>query len=114
MKQKTIDIPIYTGKLTMFLDKDLSFIEAEYKTTSLKDYGAVVLNNHRHYIVAFTDKKHLSNIAHEAVHIKNSIFTDCGIQLDLANDEAEAYLVGWLFEQIYEFFNEKNNNTNTI
>jgi len=110
MKQKTIDIPIYTGKLTMFLGKDLSFIEIEYRTPSLKDYGAVTLSNEsypRHYIVAFTDKKHLSNIAHEAVHIKNSIFTDCGIQLDLANDEAEAYLVGWLFEQIYEFFNEK-------
>lgn len=110
MKQKTIDIPIYCCKLTLILDKDLSFVQSEYKTSDLSNYGAVVLHNesvNRHYIAAFTDKKHLSNIAHEVVHIKNNIFIDCGIPLDRQNDEPEAYLTGWLFEQILEFFNEK-------
>lgn len=106
MKQKTIKIPIYYGKLTMIFDNDLSCIEKTYKTISLEGFGAVTLKDekkYRHYVVAFTDKDHLSNIAHEIVHIKNYIFLDCVMQLDPNNDEAEAYLTGWLFDIIYKF-----------
>ena len=107
MRSRTISIPIYYGKLTIIIDKDLSFVEKKYKTTTLNDFGAVVIKDkvgYRHYIVAFTDEKHLSNIAHEIVHIKNYIFLDCGIELDRNNDEAEAYLTGYLFDKIYSFF----------
>lgn len=110
MIKKTIKIPIYYGKLTMILDKDLSFIEKKYKTSSLKDFGAVTLkieNEYRHYIVAFTDAEHLSNIAHEIVHIKNHIFLDIGAKIDIYNDEPEAYLTGWLFDEIYKFLKNK-------
>ena len=109
MKSKTIDIPIYCGKLTMILSNDLSCIEKKYKTTSLEDFGAVTLkdeNKYRNYVVAFTDPTHLSNIAHEVVHIKNYIFLDCNMMLDRINDEAEAYLAGWLFDQIYNFLQQ--------
>lgn len=108
MKVKTIDIPIYCGKLTMILDKDLLYVQKKYKTTSLENFGAVTLRNesdYRHYVVAFTDAKHLSNIAHEVVHIKNHIYLDCAMELDRYNDEPEAYLTGWLFEQINKFLN---------
>jgi len=106
MKKKLIKIPIYGCKLTMIFDKDLSFMEKKYKTSSLKDYGAVTLkddSDYRHYVVAFTDSEHLSNIAHEIVHIKNHIHLDCAMKLDIYNDEPEAYLTGWLFDEIYEF-----------
>ena len=105
MKIKTIPIPIYGGKLTIILDNDLKYVEKKYKTTSLENFGAVTLTNkskYRHYVVAFTDKDHLSNIAHEVVHIKNNIYLDCAMQADRHNDEPEAYLVGWLFEKIFE------------
>ncbi len=110
MKSKTIKIPIYCGKLTMILSDDLSFVEKKHKTTSLEDFGAVTLKDklkYRHYIVAFTDAEHLSNIAHEIVHIKNHIFLDCAMELDAYNDEPEAYLTGWLFDEIYKFLNQK-------
>ncbi len=107
MKQKTIDIPIFYGKLTMILDdENLSFTQNKYKTRCLKAYGAVSLSNefrYRHYVVAFTNKNQLSTIAHEVVHLKNFIFKDCGIILDLDNDESEAYLSAFLFEKIHEF-----------
>jgi len=106
MRQKTIEIPIYYGKLTMFISDDLTHIEKKYKTKSLKDFGAVTLKDeskYRHYVVAFTDKEHLSNIAHEIVHLKNHIFLDCAMELDRYNDEPEAYLTGWLFDEIYKF-----------
>ena len=97
----------------MILDKDLSFIEKKYKTNSLEDFGAVTLKDeskYRSYVVAFTDSNHLSNIAHEIVHIKNYIYLDCGIELDRINDETEAYLTGWLFDEIYKFFKTNESN----
>ncbi len=109
MRKTTIEIPIYQCKLTIILDKDLNYVEKTYKTKSLDNFGAVTLENeseHRHYIVAFTDKDHLSNIVHEIVHIKNYIYLDCAMKLDVINDEPEAYLTGWLFDQIYKFLNK--------
>ena len=109
MKKCTIKIPIFQCKLTIVLDKDLSYIEKKYKTKSLEDFGAVTLKDKskdRHIVVAFTDKEHLSNIAHEIVHIKNFIFLECAMEVDRYNDEPEAYLTGWLFDQIYEFLNK--------
>lgn len=106
MKSKTIAIPIYCGKLTMILDKDLLSVQKKYKTSSLEDFGAVTMkqkSDYRHYIVAFTDATHLSNIAHEVVHVKNHIYLDCAMELDRFNDEPEAYLTGWLFDEIYKF-----------
>lgn len=106
MKKKTINIPIYNGRLTLILDKDLSYIEKTYKTKSLDDYGAVTLKNlseYRHYVIAFTDAEHLSNIVHEIIHLKNYIYLDCGVELDRINDESEAYFCGWLFDQIFNF-----------
>lgn len=109
MKKTTIDIPIYCCKLTIILDKDLSYVEKKYKTKSLSDFGAVTLkdeNKYRHYVIGFTDATHLSNIAHEIVHLKNQIYLDCAMELDRYNDEPEAYLTGWLFDQIYNFLNK--------
>jgi len=105
MKSKIINIPIYCCKLTIVLDKNLSYVEEKYKTKSLKDFGAATLKNeskYRDYIVAF-EYVSGSIIAHEIVHIINLIYLDCGIELDRINDENQAYLTGWLFDEIYNF-----------
>lgn len=105
MKKKTINIPIYCAKLTIIYDKDLLYTEKKYKTSSLKNFGAITLKDelhYRHYVVAF-ESNDLSNIAHEIVHIKNYIYEDCAMSLDVINDEPEAYLTGWLFNEIYNF-----------
>jgi hypothetical protein len=109
MRKTTIDIPIYQCKLTIILDKDLSYVEKKYGTKSLSDYGAVTLDEEleqRHFLVAFTDATHLSNIAHEIVHLKNAIYLACAMEVDRHNDEPEAYLTGWLFDQINNFLNK--------
>lgn len=106
MRKTIINIPIYYGKLTIILDKDLSYIENKYKTISLEGFGAITMKDeskYRHYIVAFTDRNHLSNITHEIIHLKNHIYLDCNMQIDRCNDEPEAYLTGWLFDVIYDF-----------
>lgn len=105
MRRKTVDIPIYQCTLTIILTENLKYVQKKYNTTSLEDFGAVTLkgNDYRNIVVAFTDKNHLSNIVHEIVHIKNYIFLDCAMEVDRINDEPEAYLSGWLFDQIYTF-----------
>lgn len=110
MIKKQFKIEIYQTIVTIILDKDLSYVEKKYKTKSLKDYSAVTLkyeNKYRNYVVAFTDKDHLSNIAHEIVHLINYIYLDFGIELDRVNDENQAYLSGYLFDKIYNILNKK-------
>lgn len=105
MKSKTINIPIYCGKLTIIIDCNLSYVEKKYKTISLNNFGAITLKDeskYRNYIVAF-EYSTGSIIAHEIVHIINYIYLDCGIELDRINDENQAYLTGWLFDEIEKF-----------
>lgn len=106
MRSKRIRLPIYGGSFVVVLDNDLSYVERKYGTMSLSFYGAVTMrvpDGYKEYLVAFTDKEHLSNIVHEIVHLKNYIYEDAGVVLDLVNDEHEAYLSGWLFDEIYGF-----------
>lgn len=110
MKIKNIAIPIYGCRLTMILSEDLSKVADKYKLKDVEGFKALVFKDDtkdRHYVVAFTDPSHLSNVAHEIVHIKNHIFLDCAMELDRHNDEPEAYLTGWLFDEIYEFLKQK-------
>lgn len=107
MRKKTIDIPIYQCKLTIILDKDLSYITKKYKTIDLSNYGAVTMripNKHSEYIIAF-EYSEGSIIAHEIIHLVNYIFKDRGVKLDIKNDESQAYLTGWLFKEIDKFLN---------
>lgn len=113
MTKTIVKIPIYYSTLTIIVAKDLKYIEKKYKTVSLDGFGAVTLKDeskYRHYIVAFTDPEHLSNIAHEIVHIKNHIFLDCAMNVDRYNDEPEAYLTGWLFDEIYNVLKQYKKN----
>ena len=90
----------------MIIDGDLKYVEKKYKTMPLDNFGAVTLQNdkfYKQYVVAFTDKGHLSTIAHEIVHLKNYIYLDCAMEIDKINDEPEAYLTGYLFDLIYDF-----------
>lgn len=111
MKSKTINVPIYEFSLTIILTKDLNEVVKKYKLNGeFGNFGALTFENkskHRHYVVAFTDASHLSNIAHEIVHIKNYIFHGINAKIDLYNDEPEAYLTGWLFDKIYYFLKQQ-------
>lgn len=109
MIKETIDIPIYQCKLTIILDKDLSYVVQEYKTKDLSDYGAITMrvpDKFSEYIMAF-EYSDGNIIAHEIVHLKNYIYQDKGIELDRFNDEPEAYLTGWLFKQIETILNKQ-------
>lgn len=47
-------------------------------------------------------KKYIDIISHESVHVVNLIFKEVGIELDIENDEPQAYLMGWVVDKIYK------------
>ncbi len=48
----------------------------------------------------------VGTIAHEVVHIKNLVYKHAGIKHDGENDEPEAYLSGWLADEINKAYLE--------
>lgn len=51
------------------------------------------------YCAAFKPDTKLKYIAHESVHLCSNIFEVHDIKPDVYNDEPQAYLTGWLFDQ---------------
>lgn len=107
MKEKVIKIPIFFGRLRMIQVKKLKALNKRYKLEGC--YAAVVFRaidkKGREEIVVAFEKNSLNNeiIAHECIHIVNLIFLDIGMKLDLDNDEAQAYLTGYLFSKCEKF-----------
>lgn len=113
MKQKRINIPIYYGSLLIIDNTTKEYtkeIETKYNCETTDGYSAFVFENnkvkHFQLIVVITTLDP-SVIAHESVHLTNKIFNNVGQELDSYNDEAQAYLTGWLFDKIYKFINKK-------
>lgn len=50
---------------------------------------------------------YVSDICHEAEHVKQSIFEDIGLPTTVDSQEADAYLVGWAAKCIYKTVIEK-------
>lgn len=105
MIKKVIKVPLYFQWLTIIQTDDFEYIEKKFKLTkSPVAYDAVVFTEDKNpssIVAVFNTKVTPSIIAHESVHICNTIFYNVGIQKDLLNDEPEAYLVGWLVDQIH-------------
>ena len=109
MEEKTIDIPIYFGKLTIITTDSWSKVNLLYNTKiDSKLYDAVVfeIKDNDEYIVAIK-KVEWSIIAHEVVHLVNAIYLKCGIELDRNNDEPQAYLTGWIINEIDKFLQQQ-------
>ena len=108
MKTNKIQIPIYYGTLIIVLVEDWRVFYNKFNITPFKfDYEGFFVNleDKDEYIIALKSKK-WSVISHEVVHAVNSIFKSCNVKLDIDNDEPQAYLTGWIIEQIDNFINK--------
>lgn len=103
---KKIRIPLYFIDLKIIFTDNLSEIQEKYNFSDLSKYSAITFKNTKskdnECIVAFSEYD-LSVIAHEIVHIKNYVFRETSMKLCKDNDEAEAYLTGFLFKEIESF-----------
>lgn len=107
MKLKTHKIPIYFGEFTIVLCDNYEEINIKYGQNINGGYQGLVFRRHgdyNRYVVAFNRPPAGSIIAHEAVHLTSYLFKDIGHNVDTVNDEPQAYMVGWFYEQIEKFF----------
>ncbi|KAA2223033.1 hypothetical protein [Chryseobacterium sediminis] len=115
MKRKVVKIPIYFGDFIIILDneqwKNVNGIYQHRlqwdRPADERDVAFVFDDCHMgysRYVVCFKDRPKNSVIAHECVHLVNKLFKDRGQRLDIENDEAQAYMTSWFFEQIEKFF----------
>ena len=83
-------------------------IEAAADKIGMKDdlskYAAVVASRKSgsECLVLISGKSTVGQIAHEAKHAVNMIFSYAGQRLDIENDEAECYLLQYVVEKIFE------------
>lgn len=97
--RQSIKIPIYNQGIDVS-DEMPEKYKSDYK--AVFEYGSQILYYQPDF---FTP----AQIAHECVHIANWVCERCGILLEYRNDEALAYLVEYLFEEISKIVNQGGN-----
>lgn len=108
MKVVKKKIPLYFGILQIVVANDfvkaLNKLKIPYSDSfTPNSYGSFIVPSTKETVYVFVRKNVTSKIiAHEAVHIVNDIFNRVHIKLDLDNDEPQAYLMGWVVEQIHK------------
>lgn len=115
---KSFNIPIYFGQLHIFIYDDFKFINEKFnlhfEERFYNGYESLVGqfgkdNEVSKYFIALKPKTTYKIIVHESIHIVNYIFDHRQIQLDLHNDEPQAYFTGWVFNKIVSIFNKDIN-----
>lgn len=112
--KRTFNVPIYNLPFTVCcgqtIEKAGEFVKVgEDIAAELPYCNAFTLRSRMescHHIVLVEANTKPGFIAHEAKHVVNGIFKYIGQKLDLGNDEAECYLLGWIVEKIHQVVNE--------
>lgn len=110
MKRKRIKIPIYFGLLEIVVCTNLKEALIKNKEPlngfNPENYEAFVWDDlssgiavYKIYIKPTASHK---TVAHESIHIVNLLFNNIGAKPYLNNDEPQAYLLGWVVEQIHK------------
>lgn len=113
MVNKNIKVPIYEQYIQIVIcenvEEEIHLVRKKFPTRierfefsgyseGIGKFNLLLLN--KKYL---TDKPFaISTIAHEAFHITNFIMKRVGINPDVNNDEAQAYLLSWIVEQTYK------------
>ena len=118
MQYKKINTPLHHQVLHIIIcddvEKEMSEVRNKfYANVDRFEFSGYTEAEGRHHLVLL-NKKFLtdepftiSTIAHEAFHITNFIMKRVGIHPDVNNDEAQAYLLSWIVEQVYKQFKNK-------
>lgn len=98
---KKITIPIYND--TVYVDTyiEQKEVKDKYDYDASPTNEAFCFRSEKGVVVVFNKNKITSQvIVHECVHIVNFIFAKKGIDLDIHNDEPQAYLMDYIFGKI--------------
>ena len=129
-----VDIPIYGNLLHIVIIgdfiKDLHEFNKKYRSTLTAEDEVLGFMEQRgnHILVVINVGKHrriypkepkreveiIATICHESVHACNVLFRDKGIELDLNNDEPQAYLTDWIMKEVYKTYLKFRKNESII
>lgn len=116
MRTKRFDVPIYFGYLNVIVCKnetEMSEVGKKYHPQAdTSKYGAFAWQEYNkkgisEYFVALQENVTNHLIVHEVVHLVNYLYLHIGANLDLRNDEHQAYLSAWFFSKIELSLNHK-------
>lgn len=108
--RRKIKIPIYNFIIDFTVFDEWKEITKWYDNTEDEREGFVLTDiYHPNIIKMFTNSGYRNNIVHEIIHIKNQIFSIIGQKVDTDNDEAEAYLVEYLYKELIKVFDIHQN-----
>jgi hypothetical protein len=117
MIHKSIKVPLYHQTLQIIIcddvEKEINEVNKKfYVNTDRFEFSGYSEATGKYHLILL-NKKYLtddafamSTIAHEALHITSFIMKRVGIKPDVNNDEAQAYLLSWIVEQVYEQFKQ--------
>lgn len=74
------------------------YMKMNYQAERLTEMMGRALGFDGDYVI-YLRKKSLSTLAHECLHVTNMILERANVKVDLDNDEAQAYLLGWLMKK---------------
>lgn len=96
--EKVMTVPIYKYKVKILVCDDI--IEAKERYDHIPDdcYGAEIDYGDKSMIVVTPDS--IPVIVHECHHLKSAIFKRIGHITTPENDEVDAYLLEYLFEEV--------------
>lgn len=112
MTNKNVQVPLYHQYIQIIIcddvEKEIDQINKKYPANiNNLDFSGHAEGNGKFNLIVL-NKKYLtdeafaiSTIAHEAFHVSSFIMKRVGINPDVNNDEAQAYLLSWIIEQVY-------------
>jgi len=113
MKKKKVKIPIYGGLWTIVISEGLSEVEKKYNLSPTEGFSGLCITRFtkkkgKEYMTAFDAEKLTPGIiTHECVHLINHIFSYHGVELDVNNDEHQAYFMAWAVNQVFDLLKAK-------
>lgn len=111
MIKRVYNVPIYPGQLLIAIDDKLDECATNLGFDGdVSDFAAFtserIVKGRKQFAVFMDKETTVSQIVHECKHIVNMIFGHCGQKLDAENDEAECYLLQWVFEKAHAVYQE--------
>lgn len=108
--RRKIKIPIYNSIVDFIVFDEWEEVNKWHDNSEDEREGFILTDiYHPNIIKMFTNSGYRSNIVHEIIHIKNQIFSIIGQKVDPDNDEAEAYLVEYLYKELIKVFDIHQN-----
>lgn len=105
--KRKIKIPIFRVSLLIVVVDDMNeCLQIDSKVDTASDSCVVDYNDGR--VTIFVTGKDLSVVAHECLHVKNSIWYRIGYKPQADNDEVDAYLLDYIFNEVKKVIDKHN------